>query len=197
MKQPTVDRTPPELDTVRSLNTAVDLTVHIVCANWHKPLVDETVKGAIDFICQMSSANGQQTEDPASFAFVDRSNPEQPVTVSIPVRIVKHRVSGTWEIMARISSLVHQRSLDMNHVCYVACGTVIRGETSHYDHLCDSVFSGLSRLITRKDAVIGAGLLTCDTVEQAEARAFDKGYDSMESAFVEMWRRIGGRAKYS
>lgn len=54
---------------------------------------------------------------------------------------------------------------------YVAIGCVIRGETDHYDHVCRESSRALMDLTTRDGVALGFGVLTCDTMAQAEARA--------------------------
>lgn len=59
---------------------------------------------------------------------------------------------------------------------YVALGTVIRGETSHYDYVCTESARGLQDLAVRRHLAIGYGILTTENGEQAWARACrDKG----------------------
>jgi 6,7-dimethyl-8-ribityllumazine synthase len=54
---------------------------------------------------------------------------------------------------------------------YVALGCVIRGETTHYDTVCNDSSRGLMLLGVERGLCIGNGILTCETMAQAEARA--------------------------
>ncbi|MBC6439484.1 MAG: 6,7-dimethyl-8-ribityllumazine synthase [Rhodospirillales bacterium] len=54
---------------------------------------------------------------------------------------------------------------------YLALGCVLRGETSHYGHICNEVARGINDLAMKHMAPVGFGVLTCDTLEQAEVRA--------------------------
>ena len=54
---------------------------------------------------------------------------------------------------------------------YVALGCVIRGETSHYEHVCTESIRGLQDLALRYTLALGMGILTCDNREQALVRA--------------------------
>lgn len=54
---------------------------------------------------------------------------------------------------------------------YIALGCVIRGETSHYDVVANESARGLTDLSLKHGLVIGNGILTCDTKEQAIVRA--------------------------
>lgn len=54
----------------------------------------------------------------------------------------------------------------------VAClGVVIRGETDHYDFVCAESASGLRQVTLETGVPCSFGVITCDTREQAEARA--------------------------
>lgn len=53
----------------------------------------------------------------------------------------------------------------------IALGCVIRGETAHFDYVCSAVTDGVMRVQLDHDIPIGFGLVTCDTVAQAQARA--------------------------
>ncbi|MBI5851496.1 MAG: 6,7-dimethyl-8-ribityllumazine synthase [Planctomycetes bacterium] len=53
----------------------------------------------------------------------------------------------------------------------VALGAVIRGETDHYDYVCGEASRGIADTQLATGVPIGFGLLTCDTPEQALARA--------------------------
>jgi 6,7-dimethyl-8-ribityllumazine synthase len=62
---------------------------------------------------------------------------------------------------------------------FIALGCVIRGETGHYDIVAGESARGLMQLGIEHSLAIGNGILTCDTWEQAMARAktddLDKG----------------------
>ena len=64
----------------------------------------------------------------------------------------------------------------------VAIGAVIRGETPHFDFVASEAARGLSEASREFDAPVSLGLLTTDTLAQAEARAGgdhgNKGWDS-------------------
>ncbi|MEM9147584.1 MAG: 6,7-dimethyl-8-ribityllumazine synthase [Pseudomonadota bacterium] len=69
---------------------------------------------------------------------------------------------------------------------YVALGSVIRGETTHYETVCEESARGLTLLGTDRGLCIGNGILTCETLAQAEDRADparqDKGGGAAEAA---------------
>jgi 6,7-dimethyl-8-ribityllumazine synthase len=54
----------------------------------------------------------------------------------------------------------------------VAClGAVIRGETSHYDHVCAEAARGIQQVGLQTGVPCSFGVLTCETIEQALARS--------------------------
>ncbi len=69
---------------------------------------------------------------------------------------------------------------------YVALGCVIRGETSHYDVVCEQTASGLQQLALHFNAAIGFGVLTVENKAQAQKRASvnsgNKGREAAEAA---------------
>lgn len=67
--------------------------------------------------------------------------------------------------------LACQAFLDAGCDGVVALGAVIRGETSHYDYVCNSVTDGVTRLMLDYKKPIGFGVLTTENEEQALARA--------------------------
>ncbi|WP_216216425.1 6,7-dimethyl-8-ribityllumazine synthase [Amycolatopsis aidingensis] len=75
------------------------------------------------------------------------------------------RVSGAVELP------VVAQSLARTHDAVVALGVVIRGGTPHFEYVCDAVTAGLTRVALDESTPVGNGVLTCDTEEQALARA--------------------------
>jgi len=53
----------------------------------------------------------------------------------------------------------------------VCLGAVIRGETSHYDHVCNEAARGIQEVALRTGVPCGFGVLTVETMEQALARS--------------------------
>ncbi len=87
-------------------------------------------------------------------------------------------VSGALEIPTAIKyGILRKEAHGVNNMKFdgfVALGCIIRGETSHYDIVCNVSANGLSQLSLEHDAPIGNGILTCDTMEQAIVRADPK-----------------------
>ena len=59
---------------------------------------------------------------------------------------------------------------------YVALGCVVRGETTHYDTVCNDSSRGLT-LLGLQGACVGNGILTVENIGQAEVRADPSGQD--------------------
>lgn len=77
------------------------------------------------------------------------------------------RVPGAFEIPAAISMAVEAEKYD----AYVALGCVIRGETSHYEHVCTESARGINDIAMALVVPIGYGILTVETQAQAWERA--------------------------
>ena len=91
-------------------------------------------------------------------------------------------VPGAWEL-----PLVATRLADSRHYAAVLClGAVIRGETTHDQHINRAVSNELAALATRTGLPILFGLLTCETLEQAIHRSGgnvgNKGCECAEAA---------------
>ena len=95
------------------------------------------------------------------------------------------RVPGSFELPVVAAALAEQ-----GYEAVVALGVVIRGGTPHFDYVCAAGTDGLSRVALDHGVAVGFGLLTCDTEEQALARAGlegsseDKGYEATAAALV-------------
>jgi 6,7-dimethyl-8-ribityllumazine synthase len=95
------------------------------------------------------------------------------------IEILSISVPGAVEI-----PLAAQALLDKGCDGVVTLGAVIRGETSHYDFVCNSVERGVSQLMLEYKKPIGFGVLTTENDEQAMDRAGgkhgNKGRDAAE-----------------
>ena len=71
----------------------------------------------------------------------------------------------------------------------VAClGVVIRGETDHYDFVCGESARGIQDTQLRTGVPCSFGVITCDTREQAEARAGGDKRDQGRNAAIAVMR---------
>jgi 6,7-dimethyl-8-ribityllumazine synthase len=79
-------------------------------------------------------------------------------------------VAGAYELPAALAmALASPRRWDG----FLLLGCVVKGETDHYTFICDAICHGVMDLSTKHAAAIGFGLLTVDTLAQAEARSRD------------------------
>ncbi|MGA9674764.1 MAG: 6,7-dimethyl-8-ribityllumazine synthase [Mycobacterium sp.] len=74
-------------------------------------------------------------------------------------------------VLGAIELPVVAQELARNHDAVVALGVVIRGETPHFEYVCDAVTHGLTRVALDASTPVANGVLTCNTEEQALARA--------------------------
>jgi len=75
------------------------------------------------------------------------------------------RVIGAIEIP------VVAQELARSHDAVIALGVVIRGQTPHFEYVCEAVTQGLTRVSLDSATPIGNGVLTTNTEEQAIDRA--------------------------
>jgi 6,7-dimethyl-8-ribityllumazine synthase len=118
--------------------------VMIVEARFYEDIADELVKGAVRAL-------------DAAGATYDR-----------------YEVPGAFEIPGAIKFAFRASQIDKTRRPfdgYVALGCVIRGETTHYDYVCEESARGLQDLALQHDLAIGYGILTVEDDEQAWARA--------------------------
>ena len=116
----------------------------IVEARFYSDLADELLRGAIDAI----EAYGAEYE-----------------VVTVP---------GALEIPAAIAFAeegAHRPAGGVRYAGYVALGTVIRGETHHFEIVANESARGLMDLTVHKHLCIGNGILTVEDEAQAWARA--------------------------
>lgn len=85
------------------------------------------------------------------------------------------RITTVWVPGAFELPLVCQRlAASRRYVAVVALGAVIRGDTSHYDHVTSAVTSGVAHAALSTGVPVVFGVLTTDTLEQAQHRAGTK-----------------------
>lgn len=97
--------------------------------------------------------------------------------------VTVRKVAGSFEI-----PLASQQMLDTGCDAVITVGLVLRGETPHFDYVCQGVTSGVMDVMLSRSKPIGFGVLMCDNLEQAKARSGipgskeDKGYDAAVAA---------------
>ena len=97
-------------------------------------------------------------------------------------------VPGSFEI-----PLAAQYAFEAGFDAVVAVGLVLKGETPHFDYVCQGVTQGVIDVSLKYSKPIGYGVLMCNDLDQAIARCGraaskeDKGYDSAIAA-IELLR---------
>jgi 6,7-dimethyl-8-ribityllumazine synthase len=86
-------------------------------------------------------------------------------------------VPGAFELPLAAIALAKSR----RYACIVALGCVIRGETQHFEYVAGEAASGLQLAAIETGVPVSFGVLTTDSVEQAEAR-IDRAADAVRSA---------------
>lgn len=79
-------------------------------------------------------------------------------------------VAGGYELPAALAMAL---KLPGRWDGFLLLGCVVKGETDHYAFICDAICHGVMEVSTRGAAAVGFGLLTVDTLAQAEARSRD------------------------
>lgn len=101
--------------------------------------------------------------------------PEQHVTVAwVPGAV---EIPLTAHLLAKTDA----------YTAIICLGAVVRGETSHYDYVCNQVSNGCQQVALQHEIPVIFGVLTTENEEQAMARAGgahgNKGKDAVDAAF--------------
>lgn len=92
-----------------------------------------------------------------------------------------HRVPGALELPLALEFAAAGGGVSL----WVALGVVIRGETSHYDLVCGETTRGLYAVARARGLSLGFGLVTVETLAQAEARVAPDGTHRVGSRAAE------------
>lgn len=92
--------------------------------------------------------------------------------------VVVVTVPGALETPLALQRLAQEADCD----ALVALGAVIRGDTYHFEIVANESASGVASVQLEYGIPIGNGILTCDTDEQADARADTKGFEAAQAA---------------
>ena len=76
-------------------------------------------------------------------------------------------VPGSFELVFGAAQMAKSGKVDG----VIAIGCVIRGDTPHFDYICEGATQGLAELNTTGDVPVIYGLLTCNNLQQAQDRA--------------------------
>jgi 6,7-dimethyl-8-ribityllumazine synthase len=106
------------------------------------------------------------------------------------------RVPGSFEIPSQARTLAESGNYD----AIITLGCLIRGETTHYEHIANEVTRGIGQSAQETGVPHTYGVLTCENLEQALDRAGlkagNKGFESAMSAveMVSLKRKTAGKA---
>ena len=87
-----------------------------------------------------------------------------------PDNIIRWNVPGSFELPFGCRKMINSFPQD----AVIAIGSVIRGETSHFDFVCQATAQGIKDLNVQSDTPVIFCVLTDDTMEQARARSGGK-----------------------
>ena len=100
---------------------------------------------------------------------------------ALPENIHVETVPGSFELIYG----AHQMTLNDGYDAVIILGAVIRGETPHFDYICQGVTEGIARLNATSNIPVVFGLLTTNDLEQARDRSGGKhGNKGDECAIV-------------
>ncbi|KAG0145449.1 hypothetical protein CROQUDRAFT_658626 [Cronartium quercuum f. sp. fusiforme G11] len=120
-----------------------DLTVVILHTRWNQSIISALVSGAIDTLL----AGGVKREN-----------------------ILIEDVPGSYELPWATSQILSGPNASKISAL-IAIGTLIKGQTMHFEYICDAVSHGLMRTSMETGKPVVFGVLTCLTELQAQQRA--------------------------
>lgn len=104
--------------------------------------------------------------------------------------IERFEVPGAFEL-----PVVAQLAADAGFDAVICLGAVIRGETSHYDHVCEEVSRGIMQVQLERRIPCGFGVLTVESMEQAIARSGGGKRDSGSHAVSAVLALLDAKAR--
>lgn len=146
---------------VKKLNTGAGeytgACVVIVKTEWNSTVVDELENGARRVLTQ--------------------SGVENIITIIVPGAVeIPFAIKSYWEVT---------KYKDVKPGAFIALGTVIRGDTPHFDYVCKSVTDGVTQLNLHLPVPTIFGVLTVDNDQQAKDRIGGKhGHKGEEAGFT-------------
>lgn len=99
--------------------------------------------------------------------------------------VVKY-VPGSFELTMGAQFLCEDKSIDG----VITLGCVIQGETRHFDFICDAVAHGVTNVSLKYNKPVIFGVLTPNTLEQAQDRAGGKHGNKGDEAAVTVLKMI-------
>lgn len=136
--------------------------VVIVKTEWNSTIVDELEAGAKKVLAR----NGLRNV----------------ISVTVPGAVeIPFTIRSYWEVF---------KYKDIKPDAFIALGTVIRGDTPHFDYVCQSVTGGISQLNLQLPVPTIFGVLTVDNEQQAKERIGGKHGHKGEEAGITALKMI-------
>jgi len=113
-----------------------------------------------------------------------------------PSHVEIFKVPGAFEIPVLAAALAHGGKFQ----AILALGTIIRGETPHFDYVCDAALSGINAVAMATQIPVANGIITANTQEQALDRTGGRsghlGVQAAQAAveMAHLLRQIRGNA---
>ena len=105
--------------------------------------------------------------------------------------IVLHYVPGSFELTMGAQFLCDDNSID----AVITLGCVIQGETRHFDFICNAVAHGVTNVSLKYNKPVIFGVLTPNTLQQAEDRAGGKHGNKGDEAAVTVLKMIAFKSR--
>ncbi len=109
---------------------------------------------------------------------------------ALPENVIRWNVPGSFELTFGCKKMIQTEKVD----AIVAIGSVIRGETSHFDFVCSATAQGIKDLNVAYDVPVIFCVLTDDNIEQSRARSGGKhGNKGTEAAIAAIQMAVLGK----
>ena len=132
-----------------------NIKIGIVVSEWNETITGALKEGALTFLSESGIAKNQ---------------------------LSVHTVPGSFELPAAAAALL---DADDTLNAVICLGCVIQGETRHFEFISQAVANGIMRVSLDYGVPVVFGVLTCDTMEQAQERAGGKhGNKGVEAAYT-------------
>lgn len=109
------------------------------------------------------------------------------VLAQVKAEVEEIDVSGAFELPQALRIALRGTTMFDG---FVALGCVVRGETDHYEFICRATMDGLMQVALQYGICLGTGLLTVNTLAQAEARSRETGVNKGAEAAVACLNQI-------
>ena len=104
--------------------------------------------------------------------------------------IERFEVPGAFEL-----PVIAKYAADAGFDAVILLGAVIRGQTSHYDHVCEEVARGIMEVQLGTGVPCGFGVLTVETMDQAISRSGGDKRDSAQHAVSAVLALLGAKER--